>query len=88
MLVSSFFYFGEFFLSQNSQIKQSVIAHYFDPTEGLRHTEVTERYCQRWLYGSVKSVDLMSLWAFVCSVLLCFSVRERRVLCERKKGSP
>ena len=22
----------------------------------------------------------------VCSVLLCFSVRERKVLCERKKG--
>jgi len=31
----------------------------------------------------VKSVDLMSLWAFVCSVLLCFSVRERKVLRER-----
>ena len=25
----------------------------------------------------MKSVDLMSLWAFVCSVLLCFSVRNR-----------
>ena len=23
-----------------------------------------------WLYGSVLSVDLMSLWAFVCFVLL------------------
>ena len=30
-----------------------------------------------WLYGSVKSVDLMSLWNAVCSVLLCFSVRKR-----------
>ena len=26
------------------------------------------------------SVDLMSLWAFVCSVLLCFSVRNRTFL--------
>ena len=25
----------------------------------------------------MKSVDLMSLWAFVCSVLLCKSVRNR-----------
>ena len=25
----------------------------------------------------MKSVDLMSLWAFVCSVLPCFSVRNR-----------
>ena len=25
----------------------------------------------------MKSVDLMSLWAFVCSVHLCFSVRKR-----------
>ena len=25
----------------------------------------------------MKSVDLMSLWAFVCSVHLCFSVRNR-----------
>ena len=25
------------------------------------------------------SVDLMSLWAFVCSVLLCFSVRKRTI---------
>ena len=25
----------------------------------------------------MKSVDLMSLWAFVCSVLLCNSVRNR-----------
>jgi len=28
----------------------------------------------------VKSVDLMSLWAFVCSVLLCFSVRKRIIV--------
>ena len=37
-----FSYAGEVFLSQNSQIKQSVIAHSFDSTEGLRHTEFTE----------------------------------------------
>ena len=34
-------------------------------------------YCCRWLKGSVSSVDLMSLCAFVYSVLLCSSVRER-----------
>ena len=27
----------------------------------------------------MKSVDLMSLWNAVCSVLLCFSVRERTI---------
>ena len=27
----------------------------------------------------MKSVDLMSLWAYVCSVLLCFSVRKRTI---------
>ena len=32
----------------------------------------------------MKSVDLMSLWAFVCSVHLCKSVRERKVLLEWK----
>ena len=32
----------------------------------------------------MKSVDLMSLWAFLCSVHLCKSVRERKALCERK----
>ena len=30
------------FLSQNSQIKQNLIAHYFELTEGLRHTDITE----------------------------------------------
>ena len=30
----------------------------------------------------------MSLWAFVCSVLLCSSVRDRKFLCERKKYPP
>ena len=46
-LRSSFSHEGLFFLSQNSQILQSIIAHSFDPTEGLRHTEFTERYCYR-----------------------------------------
>ena len=32
----------------------------------------------------MKSVDLMSLWAFVYSIHLCKSVRERKVLRERK----
>jgi len=39
---SFFFHEGYFFLSQNSQILQSIIAHSFDPTEGLWHTEFTE----------------------------------------------
>ncbi len=37
---------GEVFLSQNSQIKQNIFAHSFDLTERLRHTDITERYCQ------------------------------------------
>ena len=32
---------------------------------------------ERAQIGSVKSVDLMSLWNAVCSVLLCKSVRNR-----------
>ena len=40
---------GEFFLSQSTQSSRSFLAHSFEPTEGLRHTEFTERYCQRWL---------------------------------------
>ena len=27
----------------------------------------------------MKSVDLMSLWTFVCSVHLCYSVRKRTI---------
>ena len=45
LLRSSFSHEGLFFLSQNSQILQSIIAHSFEPTEVLRHTEFTERYC-------------------------------------------
>ena len=40
-------------------------------------TDITEPFCQFWLYRSVLSVDLMSLCAFVKSVLLCSSVREK-----------
>ncbi|AUI56256.1 hypothetical protein CRM71_13310 [Prevotella jejuni] len=36
---------GEFFLSQSALSSLSIIAHSFEPTEGLRHTEFTERYC-------------------------------------------
>ena len=36
---------GEFFLSQSAQSSRSFLAHCFEPTEGLRHTENTERYC-------------------------------------------
>ena len=35
---------GEVYLSQNSQIQQNLFAHSFEPTEGLRHTEVTEAF--------------------------------------------
>ena len=35
---------GEFFLSQSPQSSLSIFAHSFEPTEGLRHTEFTERY--------------------------------------------
>ena len=35
---------GEFYLSQNSQILQSIIAHSFELTERLRHTEFTEAF--------------------------------------------
>ena len=40
---------GEFYLSQSAQSSRSFLARCFEPTEGLRHTEFTERYCQRWL---------------------------------------
>ena len=33
---------GEVFLSQSAQSSRSFLAHSFDPTEGLRHTENTE----------------------------------------------
>ena len=42
---------GEFFLSQSAQSSLSIFAHSFEPTERLRHTEVTERYCQGWVMG-------------------------------------
>ena len=36
---------GEFYLSQSAQSSLSIFAHSFESTEGLRHTEFTERYC-------------------------------------------
>ena len=33
---------GEFYLSQSAQSSLSIIAHSFEPTERLRHTEITE----------------------------------------------
>ena len=39
---------GEVFLSQSAQSSLSNFAHSFESTEGLRHTEFTERYCFRW----------------------------------------
>ena len=45
-MVGKFFsHKGYFFLSQSSQSSLSIFAHSFEPTEGLRHTEFTERYC-------------------------------------------
>ncbi|PTL32079.1 hypothetical protein AXF23_00710 [Prevotella sp. oral taxon 313] len=35
---------GEYFLSQSTQSSQSFLAHSFEHTEGLRHTENTERF--------------------------------------------
>ena len=35
---------GEFFLSQSAQSSRSFLAHCFEPTEGLRHTEFTEAF--------------------------------------------
>ena len=35
---------GEFYLSQSAQSSLSIFAHSFEPTEGLRHTEVTEAF--------------------------------------------
>ena len=40
---------GEFFLSQSAQSSRSFLAHSLELTEGLWHTEFTERYYQRWV---------------------------------------
>jgi len=37
--------FWEFYLSQSAQSSLSLLAHSFELTERLRHTEFTERYC-------------------------------------------
>ena len=39
----SFSHAGEVILSQSAQSSRSFLAHNFEPTEGLRHTENTER---------------------------------------------
>jgi len=44
-VVRFFSHAGEFFLSQSAQSSRSNFAHSFESTEGLRHTEFTERYC-------------------------------------------
>ena len=41
---------GEVFLSQSAQSSRSFLAHSFEPTEGLRHTENTERFSFRWVW--------------------------------------
>ena len=41
---SHFFYAGYFFLSQSAQSSRSFLAHCFEPTERLRHTENTEAF--------------------------------------------
>ena len=35
---------GEVFLSQSAQSSRSFLAHSFEPTERLRHTEFTEAF--------------------------------------------
>ena len=37
-----------FSLTERTEFTEVFGAH-FEPTERLRHTEFTERYCQRWL---------------------------------------
>ena len=51
---------GEFFLSQSAQSSRSFLAHSFEPTEGLRHTEFTERYCQKRVLGDSCYVLMIS----------------------------
>ena len=41
---------GGFSLTERTEFTELFGAH-FEPTEGLRHTENTERYCQRWVLG-------------------------------------
>ena len=47
-VVRFFSHAGEFFLSQSAQSSLSNFAHSFESTEGLRHTENTERYRFHW----------------------------------------
>ena len=60
---------GEFYLSQSAQSSLSIFAHSFEPTEGLRHTEVTEAFQLRlavtfceigWLNVSVGLCEICS----------------------------
>ena len=41
---------GVFSLTERTEFTEVFGAH-FEPTEGLRHTELTERYCQRGVLG-------------------------------------
>ena len=65
---------AEFFLSQGTQSSRSFVAHSFEPTEGLRHTEFTEAFQLRlavtfcdigWLNVSVECC------VFCSSVFFC-----------------
>ena len=65
---------GEFYLSQSAQSSRSFLAHCFEPTERLRHTEFTEAFQLRlavtfcdigWLDVSV------NLCVFCSSVFFC-----------------
>ena len=51
---------GVFSLTERTEFTEPFGAH-FELTEGLRHTENTERFSFCWLQRSVISVDLMSL---------------------------
>ena len=41
---------GVFSLTERTEFTEPFGAH-FEPTEGLRHTDITERYCQRRVLG-------------------------------------
>ena len=76
---------GCFVSHRFSQMNRSLSAHRGNPQTSASRRQIsqtlllciTERYTYHELKRSVLSVDLMSLWSFVCSVLLCSSVRER-----------
>ena len=76
---------GNYISHRFSQMNRGLSAHRGNPQTSASRRQIsqtlllciTERYTYHELKRSVLSVDLMSLWFFVCSVHLCSSVRER-----------